>query len=94
MTLEDLENLIGTFTAIKEGSTTIENAFPPVVKEQKKVEKPDFTPPSQEAPPRRGAGTAPSALATQGEGQGDQEGRRGATNPPFRNAQPGADQSE
>jgi hypothetical protein len=48
VTLEDLENLIGTFTAIKEGSTTIENAFPPVVKEQRKVEKPDFTPPSEE----------------------------------------------
>ena len=42
VTLDDLENLIGTFTAIKEGSTTIENAFPPVVKEHKKVEKPDF----------------------------------------------------
>jgi hypothetical protein len=43
VSLEDLENLIGTFTAIKEGSTTIENAFPPVLpKEHKKVEKPDF----------------------------------------------------
>lgn len=43
VTLEDLENLIGTFTAIKEGSTTIENAFPPAPpKEHKKVEKPDF----------------------------------------------------
>jgi hypothetical protein len=49
VTLEDLETLIGTFTAIKEGSTTIENAFPPVPpKEHKKVEKPDFTPPSDE----------------------------------------------
>jgi hypothetical protein len=48
VTLEDLENLIGTFTAIKEGSTTIENAFPPVVKEQRKVEKPDFTPPKED----------------------------------------------
>jgi hypothetical protein len=49
VTLEDLETLIGTFTAIKEGSTTIENAFPPVpLKEHKKVEKPDFTPPSDE----------------------------------------------
>jgi hypothetical protein len=42
VTLEDLETLIGTFTAIKEGSTTIENAFPPIVKEQRKVEKPEF----------------------------------------------------
>jgi len=49
VTLEDLENLIGTFTAIKEGSTTIENAFPPAPpKEQKKVEKPDFTLPREE----------------------------------------------
>ena len=45
ITLEDLEVLIGTFTAIKEGSTSIENAFPPPApkaKETKKVERPDF----------------------------------------------------
>lgn len=46
VTLEDLETLIGIFTAIKEGSSTIENAFPPIPpKEHKKVEKPDFNPP-------------------------------------------------
>ena len=54
VTLDDLENLIGTFTAIKEGSTTIENAFPPVLKEHKKVEKPDF---GEELPKPTGAGT-------------------------------------
>ena len=59
VTLEDLENLIGTFTAIKEGSTTIENAFPPIVKEQKKVEKPDFTPPKPEPAEDLGASTWP-----------------------------------
>jgi hypothetical protein len=45
VTLDDLEVLIGTFTAIKEGSVSIENAFPPVpqkTKETGKVEKPDF----------------------------------------------------
>ena len=45
ITLEDLEALIGTFTAIKEGSVSIENAFPlPSLKskEPKKVERPDF----------------------------------------------------
>ena len=44
VTLEDLETLIGTFTAIKEGSLSIEDAFPPVPAKEssKKVEKPDF----------------------------------------------------
>lgn len=51
VTLDDLENLIGTFTAIKEGSVSIENAFPPVVRETRKVEMPDFgeTKPVKEA---------------------------------------------
>ena len=41
ITLEDLEVLIGTFTAIKEGSTTIENAFP-LVTEKERAAKPDW----------------------------------------------------
>ena len=47
VTLEDLETLIGTFSAIKEGSITIENAFPLVVpKQSQSVDKPDYTPPT------------------------------------------------
>ena len=66
VTLDDLENLIGTFTAIKEGSTTIENAFPPVVKETKKVEKPHFsesTPMESETTATQAETKAPELMA-------------------------------
>lgn len=76
ITLDDLETLLGAFTAIKEGTSSIDDVFPsamqqPAPKETRKVEKPDFgdaqptvPTPAVEAPqpaPRENAPLAPHA---------------------------------
>ena len=74
ISLEDLEALIGTFTAIKEGSLSIDAAFPVAPKkESKKVEKPDLGSQSDVANVADAAPSEP-VVTSEGESKGKTAG--------------------
>jgi hypothetical protein len=85
--LEDLEVLLGMFTAIKEGTTTIESAFPPAKPKEKKVEKPDFTGPAAEAgsqskPPSAESSLQPPPAKEKGKAKTAEKSSGAAEEPP------------